>query len=417
MLTLALTAISLASVLPLPDGAVRFPDTPSYNKRVISPCPRDEEFCESIPDYPFSERVDHDLTENTLIKEKIFDSQDSRFTEIQTRSFVSESSRACQAVRSRIFPKKAVNTRGEYVFIVNHDQYRQSVEIEQCQDDESECRTDEDAPFSRSTVCRQKYTTHKLYAMTEHLEQIYDSFSLPSACICYYKTQFRSSPNIGLRSSFKAPLPSGSSLPFCEAGAKLDLPRFVSQFSSSPRQSRAEGDNVVRTSTAGRPFVHSDREYQRWSRDFVFPDNFHSGVERYSRWQRDTRMRRRRRNRRRNSTRPSSRSSWSSPSSGCGNTGKSYCEETGTTNYPEELTRNLLAKSPAVGGAVFKQVFDDKCTNSITIGTRFFSVEDEQLCRGRQKVIFPRTALNLNNEWRFVVNIDNFTQAVEIEGE
>ena len=44
-------------------------------------------------------------------------------------------------------------------------------------------------------------------------------------------------------------------------------------------------------------------------------------------------------------------------------------------------------------------------------------MEDEQLCRGRQKVIFPRTALNLNNEWRFVVNIDNFTQAVEIEGE
>ena len=76
MLTLALTAISLASVLPLPDGAVRFPDTPSYNKRVISPCPRDEKFCESIPDYPFSERVDHDLTENTLIKEKIRNAED-----------------------------------------------------------------------------------------------------------------------------------------------------------------------------------------------------------------------------------------------------------------------------------------------------------------------------------------------------
>ena len=31
------------------------------------------------------------------------------------------------------------------------------------------------------------------------------------------------------------------------------------------------------------------------------------------------------------------------------------------------------------------------------------------------QVIFPRKAQNLNNEWVFVVNIDNFTQAVEIE--
>ena len=100
----------------------------------------------------------------------------------------------------------------------------------------------------------------------------------------------------------------------------------------------------------------------------------------------------------------------------CSSSGKNYCEEPDTNNYPQDLARHLLAKNPAVGGQLFKQVFDNECS-TINIATRFFSIEDEQLCRGRQKVIFPRTALNLNNEWKFVVNVDNFTQAVEIEGE
>ncbi len=76
-----------------------------------------------------------------------------------------------------------------------------------------------------------------------------------------------------------------------------------------------------------------------------------------------------------------------------------------------------------MSSTLFKQVFDDRCS-SVTennggdlIGTRqfFASASDEQLCTGRQKIIFPRKALNLRNEWVFVVNIDNFTQAVEIE--
>ena len=274
------------------------------------------------------------------------------------------------------------------------------MEIEQCEDEGVQCNTDEDAPFTRSTVCRQKYTTHKLYAMTANKEQIYDSFSLPSACLCYFKTQFRAKSNVGLRSSFKASRPSGPRLPFCREGAKLNLPKFVSSFPSAPSQSTGENFSR-RTSSAGRPFVYPDRQQSRVSRDFVYPGRVQ---ETFSRWQRDTVMSRSRRmNRRRNSA----------PS--CVTSGKRYCVDTNTNNYPADLARNLLAKNPAVGETLFRQVFDNKCTN--TIATRFFSVEDEQLCRGRQKVIFPRTALNLNNEWRYVVNIDNFTQAVEIEGD
>lgn len=61
---------------------------------------------------------------------------------------------------------KARNVRGEYLFIVNDAKYTQSVEIEQCEEEGEPCRTDSDAPFSGQTVCRQKYATYKLYAIS-----------------------------------------------------------------------------------------------------------------------------------------------------------------------------------------------------------------------------------------------------------
>jgi len=108
---------------------------------------------------------------------------------------------------------------------------------------------------------------------------------------------------------------------------------------------------------------------------------------------------------------------WTRSTDDCDDLSK-YC--TKVSNYPDFLTRSLLTKHPALNGNtgnLFKQVFDGQCENTRknSIGTRFFTIEDEQLCVGRQKVIFPKKALNLNNEWKFVVNIDNFTQAVEVE--
>ena len=48
------------------------------------------------------------------------------------------------------------------------------------------------------------------------------------------------------------------------------------------------------------------------------------------------------------------------------------------------------------------------------IQTRIFNIDEEQLCYGRPNVIFPKKAKNLNDEWVWVVNIDNYTQSVEV---
>ena len=173
MLLLLLVAASVKS-----DDRVRFPglnyDDPPARPRSsgIEPCYRNESFCEFISDYPHSVDVDTNLLQNILIKAKIFDTQKTSRRKSNFERFGSFSSdekvRACQVVRRTVFPTKARNIRGEYVYIVNDARYTQSVEIEQCVSEGSSCLTDHDAPFSGNTVCRQKYSTHKLYAISGH---------------------------------------------------------------------------------------------------------------------------------------------------------------------------------------------------------------------------------------------------------
>merc|ERR1712107_506760 len=50
--------------------------------------------------------------------------------------------RACKVRRDIIYPQKARNSQGDYLFIVNQDTFRQAVEVEQCVDEGSECLTD-----------------------------------------------------------------------------------------------------------------------------------------------------------------------------------------------------------------------------------------------------------------------------------
>lgn len=165
----------------VPDDRVRFPglnypdeEEPRSNLG-IEPCFQNQAFCEFSSDYPHHVNIDTNLVQNTLIKAKIFDSRRSSDNSdfqsiINSKRFgfskAEEKVRACRVIRRQIFPTKARNLRGEYLFIVNDAQYTQSVEIEQCQDEGSSCLTDQDAPFSGTTECRQKYATHKLYAIS-----------------------------------------------------------------------------------------------------------------------------------------------------------------------------------------------------------------------------------------------------------
>merc|ERR1712107_604662 len=90
-----------------------------------------------------------------------------------------------------------------------------------------------------------------------------------------------------------------------------------------------------------------------------------------------------------------------------------YCEEE-NEKYPTEIVLKALEANEDLNQDLFGQLFDTQCTPA-GIKTRFFNIDEEQLCYGVPKIIFPRQAKNLKDEWKYIVNIENYTQSVEVE--
>merc|ERR1712117_848008 len=88
-----------------------------------------------------------------------------------------------------------------------------------------------------------------------------------------------------------------------------------------------------------------------------------------------------------------------------------YCED--GSSYPSDIILRAVTDNKELNPDLFAQLFDQKCTDPIK--SRFSNIDEEQLCYGVPKVIYPRQAKNLKEEWRYIVNVENYTQSVEIE--
>ena len=223
-----------------------------FGEGSVSPCESQSDFCIFPADYPEGVVPDRSLRDALLVKDKIFNTGfvDTSPNVIGTRfNRPGEKERACRVRRDVIYPRKAKNVKGSFMFIMNQGEFRQAVEVEQCEDEGRECRTDGDAPSTGTTVCRQEFSTHRLYAMGSNGQQVYDSFSLPSACLCHFRldqgtSAFGTFPriysnylprsNFGLKSAIGggggSVQKSSSRLPTCRAGINLSIPR-QNQFS------------------------------------------------------------------------------------------------------------------------------------------------------------------------------------------
>jgi len=327
----------------------------------IKPCAGNVNFCEDPDDYPTAYNISDDVVATILVKAKIFDDKDSvvdnmldvgRFGASSNDTFVKES-RACDNRKSIVYPKKAKNVQGDFVFIVNDEQYRQAVDIEQCIGEGEACRTEGDAPSFGNTVCRQKYATYKMYVINQEGKQVYDSFSLPSACLCHHKSNF------AIRNQLKSEL--GTPLPVCPAAEQLVIKKLDplnSSLSDKKANIHVRKDSSVKF-----------QERKRRQTGFV-PLHCSSG------------------------------------------NGETYCEDE-DEDYPINSVMKALDKNNELSAELFQQLFDSQCKPLQTRGE--FYIDEEQVCYGEPKIIFPRKAKNLDEKWRYVVNIDNYTQSVEIE--
>jgi len=361
MQLLTVLTLLLSLLLNTALSAVLFPDEEiQRDKRQekteaapILPCPDGLLYCDDITDYPTNINIADTVVASRLIRNAIFEAKPNltRETPVLRSNFLKES-RACDHRKGTVYPKKAKNIEGQFVFIVNDEKYRQSVEIEQCVSEGDPCQNDSDAPLP-TTVCRQKYATYRMYVINQEGRQVYDSFSLPSACLCHHK----SSLALGIKNGFN-----------------VDFPQLVcpGQEELAVNDLSVESSTTEKASPAGRP--------QRKNSGIRFQDR-----------------------KKRQAGNPSD----------CSNGRDNYCEETGSdSSYPTDAVLEALSENNEINPELFSQLFDQNCKD---LKARFFDIDEEQLCSGIPKIIFPRQAKNLKDEWRYIVNIENYTQSVEIE--
>jgi len=93
----------------------------------------------------------------------------------------------CATKKERITPRGALNTDGEFKWILNSpdgkEEYVQSVDTTLCLNANNPCMSGQFSSYE--TYCKQEYSEHKLLALDKDAaEIIIDNFRFPSCCTC-----------------------------------------------------------------------------------------------------------------------------------------------------------------------------------------------------------------------------------------
>ncbi|XP_023720809.1 protein spaetzle [Cryptotermes secundus] len=82
------------------------------------------------------------------------------------------------------------------------------------------------------------------------------------------------------------------------------------------------------------------------------------------------------------------------------------------SDYPEKMLKEILKME----GKVHKDIFGrDFLFKERTISTRI-EPEETKLCPSLEKLVYPKLALNTDNDWKYVVNVgEEYVQGVRVE--
>ncbi|XP_012167926.1 protein spaetzle [Bombus terrestris] len=85
--------------------------------------------------------------------------------------------------------------------------------------------------------------------------------------------------------------------------------------------------------------------------------------------------------------------------------GSSYCEN--VDSYPEDIINRELRINESI-----KYL---SSVDGVDIGQRLMPNDELSLCVADEQVIYPQSAENKDNEWKFIANQKNFKQGIRIE--
>nr|AAF98125.1 spatzle alternatively spliced isoform 11.5 [Drosophila melanogaster] len=143
-------------------------------------------FATNVDDYPDLSGLRHKLKNNFA---KFF-SNDLQPTDVSSRVGGSDERFLCRSIRKLVYPKKGLRADDTWQLIVNNDEYKQAIQIEECEGADQPCDFAANFPQSYNPICKQHYTQQTLASIKSdgELDVVQNSFKIPSCCKCALKT-------------------------------------------------------------------------------------------------------------------------------------------------------------------------------------------------------------------------------------
>ncbi|XP_017083000.2 protein spaetzle isoform X6 [Drosophila eugracilis] len=143
-------------------------------------------FCSEVDYYPDLSGLKQKL-ENNFSK---FFFNDLQPTEVSSRSDVAEERFFCKSTRRLMYPKKGMKTDNTWQLIVNNDDYKQAIQIEECEEEGQPCDYATNFPNTYKPFCKQLYMQQSLASIKNEgeLDVVQENFLIPSCCKCALKT-------------------------------------------------------------------------------------------------------------------------------------------------------------------------------------------------------------------------------------
>ncbi|KAL3276971.1 hypothetical protein HHI36_012334 [Cryptolaemus montrouzieri] len=169
---------------PLPD----YPERSRHHRARKRKCVQN--FCEEVDDYP--ETLIRNIVSRTHALDAYFREAEIAF-ELNNRGAFDEEDDSkdlmCNVVSATLYPQTAVNTKEEEKILVNIDGFKQGLNFETCANDDSPCRFSETLPLGYKSTCKQKYVKRNLAILGENNKTSWDTFNVPSCCVCVIKRE------------------------------------------------------------------------------------------------------------------------------------------------------------------------------------------------------------------------------------
>ncbi|XP_026850565.1 protein spaetzle isoform X3 [Drosophila persimilis] len=167
--------------------------TPPVIKRNIPQCVEDQanhkskSFCTQVENYPDLSLIKGKLSQNFS---NFFSDPEPVPVDISSRLGPNDEVFLCRSRRRYLYPKSGLKSDNTWQFIVNNDEFKQGILIEECENEEMPCDYSLSFPQRYKPICKQNYALRTLASIRNtsgELDVGQESFKIPSCCKCVLK--------------------------------------------------------------------------------------------------------------------------------------------------------------------------------------------------------------------------------------